>query len=377
LEFELISDPQALARASAELSQGEFVYLDTEFDSAREGVRLSLVQASAGRAVYVIDALALGDLSPLAAALGRADVTWVLHAGLQDVALLTQRLAIARPARLFDTQVAWALVSVEHSTSLAYLKYRLLGIRGEKAHQSDDWIRRPLPKAQLAYAADDVVHLPDLHRALLEQSQRQGRSEAIFAASLEALGNAPEPAAPLALDAFRNAWQLEREGQSVLRFLVDWYNELAPGERSSAPDIKGLFAIASRRPKTLDELGALRAVPRRTVGMHGRSLVAGIQRAVARAGSLQLEPIEPPPYATRAELLAQGLLEAIRAEVCVELVLAPEIALPARLVRKMREAAVNGGRLEAAAECMTGFREPLLREAFFRAAARYADLPLG
>lgn len=370
--FRLIDTASGLASAAAELEPARVFYIDTEFDSSREGTRLSLIQLSAGGDVYIFDALRLADLTPLGPALARPESTWVLHAGQQDVALVTARLAIARPSRVFDTQIAWGMVTVEYSASLAYLKYRLLGIRGEKAHQADDWNRRPLPNAQLAYAADDVVHLPAIHEALSKRCETLGRRDAVLAASLEPLSaSGAEAPPPLTLDAFRNAWQLEREGQAVLRFLITWFNGLPVADRAAAPDQKGLLSIASRRPRSMEDLAGLRAVPRRTVNLYGKVLLRGIDQALKSLDRAEFVEIEPPPYATTEEILAEGWLDAVRAEVCANLSIAPELAFPARLMRRMRETAVAHGSLESAGECLTGWRAEVLAREFAERARRF------
>lgn len=367
----MIDSEDGLRALADELRGAEFIYLDTEFDSSRDGTRLSLVQLCRGEGVAIVDALRIADLAPLASALSDPATTWVLHAGQQDVNLLTQRLGIPRPQRLFDTQVAWALLGVEYSASLAYLKYRLLGIRGEKPHQADDWLRRPLPPTQIAYAADDVVHLPAIHRELAQRLARHGRTQAAYDASLEPLGVTPELPQPLTLSAFRNAWQLEEDGQAVLLFLIDWFNALPFAERATAPEPKGLLAIASRRPRTLEELSGLRAVPRRTVSIHGRTLLGGIERALSGAKRAEFTAIEPPPYATPRDILLEGWLEAIRAEVSTTLNVAPELAFPGRLMRRMKDAATLGGHLEAAGNCLTGWRAELLGREFTERADRF------
>ncbi|MGC4095348.1 MAG: hypothetical protein QM756_46965 [Polyangiaceae bacterium] len=373
--MKLVADPQQLERAAQALGQHQVFYLDTEFDSGRDGTELCLIQVSAGAEVFLVDALSLRDLTPLGAVLAQPDATWVLHAGQQDVPLLRDRMGVEAP-RLFDTQIAWSLVTIEYSTSLAYLKYRLLGLRGEKTHQADDWRRRPLPAAQLAYAADDVAYLPDIYRELLLRCEQLGRVDAAFEASAETLRTIVEAPQPLRLEAFRNAWQLEPEGQAVLRFLIDWYNGLTEEEREIAPDPKGLFSLASRRPRTADELAGLRAVPRRAAGRFGKALLSGMQRALADAKASEFVAIAPPPYAVPAEILATGWLEAIRAELCVELSLSPELVLPARVTKKMRDAAVAAGRLDGALAALSGFRRGLLLPALSAKIARYGALSL-
>lgn len=371
--MQFIDDAGGLARACEALARADVLYIDTEFDSGRDGTQLCLVQITAGDEVYLLDGLRL-DLKPLGRAIGAASKTWVLHAGQQDVPLLTAALDVSLP-RVFDTQVGWSLVSIEYSTSLAYLKYRLLGLRGEKAHQADDWRRRPLPESQLSYAASDVLHLPALYAKLIEKSAALGRLEMVHEASSEGLKAVSEPPPPIDTETFRNAWQLEPEGQAVLRFLIRWYNGLDESQKEAAPDIKGLFSLASRRPKTLEDLAGLRAVPRRAASIFGRELVAGIRRASESAGESAFVPIEPPPYATAAELLAAGWLEAARAEVCTELSFAPELVLPGRWLKKLRDAAVAAGRLEGALDALRGFREQLLREPLREKLRRHPALP--
>ena len=372
--MELVDAPHQLEAACRALQSSSTFYLDTEFNSDRGGTELCLIQVSAGNEVFLVDPVRLTDLTPLAEVLSGADRTWVLHAGQQDVPLLTDRLGID-PPRLFDTQIAWAMVSIEHSTSLSYLKYRLLGLRGEKAHQADDWRRRPLPEGQLAYAAEDVEHLPALYRALLSLVAELDRTELVYAASSECLLPLAEAPEPLDLASFRNAWQLEPAGQSTLLVLIDWYNGLNEEERDSAPDPKGLFVLASRRPRSLEELSGLRAVPKRATSRFGKVLLSLVQKGIGLAKHAEFVAIDPPPYATVNELLAGGWLEAARAELCVELKLAPELVLPARVLRRLRDCAVRAGQLGSAADGLTGFRRELLLEPLSKKLAQSGTFP--
>lgn len=373
LNFRLIDDATNLAQVARSLRGTKTLYLDTEFVSRREGTELGLIQIGDGKEIFLVDAVRLTDLSPLVPAFDAEEVTWVLHAGLQDLLLLTRRLGLSAPRQLFDTQVVWALVTLEYSVSLAYLKYRVLGVRGEKAYQTDDWIRRPLPSAQLAYAAEDVAYLPQIYQYLLERCAALGRTKAAYAASLEVLQSPVEPENSISLENFRNAWQLEPEGQAVLRFLIDWYNGLSTAERSSAPDSKALLAIAGRRPGSIQELGGIRAVPQSAVHRHGRELLQGVKQATRTARDSDFVLMDPAPYATATEILTHGLMEAVRAEVSVALGIAPELAFPARLTRRMRETATQAQSLAAAESHLTGWRALLVDE--FRARANQRRKP--
>ena len=100
----------------------------------------------------------------------------------------------------------------------------------------------------------------------------------------------------------------------------------------------------------------------------------GIQRAVGRAHTEEFLPIEPPPYVTPTELLASGWLEAARAELCTELELAPELVLPSRVMRRLRDAAVSRGVLTGALDALVGWRRSLLEGPLSQKLERYGPL---
>jgi ribonuclease D len=313
--------------------------------------------------------IALRDLRPLAEAFQKSTL-WVLHAGQQDVMLLGERLDLRKRPQVFDTQIAWSLSTVEHSVSLAYAQFRALGLRGTKAHQADDWVRRPLPASQLAYAAADVEHLPELYSYLSRRVSALGRAELVPVASAEAIWPEPAAATLLALDSFRNAWQLDHRGQAALRYLIAWFNQLPERERDSAPENKTLLSLASRLPGSVDDLQRIKGVPRSWSRELAQNLVSGLTRAAQAADGTDFTPIDPPAYATKRELQVDGWLAAARAEVCVSLEVAPEIALPSRIVKGLRSHVLSHG-VTGVSAALDGWRRTLLGEPLTRFAAAF------
>lgn len=364
------ADLDVAARA---LATARTLFIDTEFESTRAGSELCLLQVSDGARIFLVDPMALPDLSPLAEAFGRRDVEWVVHAGLQDVNLVTRALGVSAPERLFDTQVAWSLTGVEHAVSLAYLVYRVLGKRTSKPHQADDWKRRPLPRAQLRYAASDVENLPAIRRELGVRLEKLGRESIVYEASRDVVLPEPTTLAELDLGSFRNAWQLGAPNQAALVHIVEWYNALDADRRAEAPGSKVLLSIAMRMPRTLDDLIRVKGVPARWAAEHGRKLLATMADAAARANEATHTVIEPPAYATVEETRVEGWLAFARAELAVELAFAPELALPQRWMRALTDAILHTRRAEAAADVLSGWRGTLLAEALRRFCA---DHPL-
>ncbi len=363
---ELIQSEAGLRSAASELSGAPCLYLDTEFESTRSGTTLCLLQLSRGDATFLIDTLRLDDLYPLSDVLADPQTEWVLHAGQQDVALLMSRLGLRAPPRLFDTQVAWALLGPEYSVSLSYLQYRVLGIRVGKAHQADDWKRRPLPASQLAYAAADIEHLPRLRKILGERAASLGRVELVHLASVDTAWPEPESPAPLALESFRNAWQLEVQNQAALHALIEWYNALDPAQQKRAPESKTLLSIAGRLPRTHDDLSRIKGVSRSFQQEHGAHVLAALARAVDRARAADHVVIEPPAYASFDEIRVEAWLSLARAEICAELSVAPELALPGRVLRPVKMALLAERDAMRAAAQFHGWRETLLKDAFLR-----------
>ena len=360
----LVDTPSALEQAAEQLRGSTRLYLDTEFESSRDGMTMCLLQISAGQEIYVIDTLRLEKLAPLGPILAARNVEWVLHAGQQDVPLIANRLGLRELPEIFDTQLAWSLLGPEYSVSLAYLEYRVLGVRGMKTHQTDDWSRRPLPAAQLDYAARDVMRLPELRHELGRRLAALGREQLVSRAARELLDPEVEPPPLLGLDSFRNAWQLDPPSQAALRHLIGWYNGLDAAERTAAPEPKALLSIATRLPETLDDLTRIKGVPRRWSARIGQAWLSSLLRAAAHTSVEDFVPIEPQPYATSLDIQLDAWLTALRAELCSKLELAPELALPARIVRKMRLLILESGAAESGVLALTGWRSELLGAGF-------------
>ncbi len=363
--FQLVDQPSALESAGRALSGATRLYIDTEFESNREGSRICLLQVRAPEGdTYLIDTLKLGSLDPLRDAFTAPGTEWVLHAGMQDVHLLVDRLRIPAPGALFDTQIAWALLSAEGSVSLAYLSFRLLGLRSSKAHQADDWTRRPLGRSLLEYAASDVAHLDELRDILGKRAADLGREQIVMDASKETLSPLREPPPPITLESFRNAWQLEPPNQAALRYIIEWYNRLSREDKERAPETKVLLSIASRLPESADALGRIKGVPRSFAERKGAAFVNELRRAAESARAEDFVPIDPAPYATFEEIRLDGWLALARAEVCTAVKAAPELVLPGRIQKGMHLAAVSAGRGEGALDALTGWRRALIEEAF-------------
>lgn len=168
----LVTDPERVERELERLGDGT-VGVDVErADAARYHRHAALVQVGVAGRCVLLDGMALDGLEVLDAFL--AERTSVLHASTNDVVPLATRGV--RPRRLADTATAAALLG--HPIGLGPLLGVLLGIElgvDKERFQRADWEARPLAEDMLAYAAGDVVHLPELWVTLADELDRTGR----------------------------------------------------------------------------------------------------------------------------------------------------------------------------------------------------------
>ncbi len=174
--FDYIDNAEKLTDLLARLDAAEWITLDTEFIREKTYYpRLCLIQIASADTLACIDPLAIGDLQPFLAWLKQPQRLKVLHAAWQDMEIFHYLGDGNVPAPLFDTQVAAAVLGMGDQLGYARLVEALLGIALDKSQSRTDWSRRPLTRAQLEYAIDDVRHLRDVYLRLREQLEQLGR----------------------------------------------------------------------------------------------------------------------------------------------------------------------------------------------------------
>lgn len=274
---EVIEDERTLLLAADAIAAGEgSVALDAERASGfRYGQRAYLIQVRRdGAGTFLIDPIAVPDLSPVDAAIGAAE--WLLHAATQDLACLAE--VGLRPRQLFDTELAARLLGLPR-VGLSAVVEHYLGITLAKEHSAADWSTRPLPEPWLRYAALDVEVLGELRNLMGVDLARHSKDEWArqeFEALLEW-----EPRAKQ--DPWRRLSGLSglksRRGLAIARELW-WARDDIARERDMSPGRvipdAALMDIAKAAPRAANEL------PRtnRAIGRYSRQWLAAVARGV-------------------------------------------------------------------------------------------------
>jgi ribonuclease D len=263
-----IRTPDQLHHLVAELSGCRAVGIDIEGDSLHHYTdKVCLIQLTAFRGgSWLVDPLALRDLSPLAPVLADPSVLKVVHGGDNDVTAMRRDFGFDF-ATMFDTAIAARLLG-DTELGLQALVRNQLGVELSKSSQRDDWSRRPLTAKQEAYALADVAHLMDLAARMTGRLAAAGRTEWAreeFAA-LAALPAAEKRSGPDDFRRIKGSAKLSRRQQAVLRELYEWREDRAaaadlPPFRIVGPET--LLELAIDAPATIDAVQrALAKYPR-------------------------------------------------------------------------------------------------------------------
>jgi hypothetical protein len=158
-----IDRPEQLLLAINTLKTAKVLAVDAEFTQVRSVVqtgvstashRLALLQLAIDKHCFVVDALRLHDLSPLAAVVEDPSIEILLHGAGSDLRVMAERGL--NVAHYFDLEATSRSIFGQHESSLAAMLQRALHVRLDKSLQRTDWTRRPLPPAMVAYAARDA-----------------------------------------------------------------------------------------------------------------------------------------------------------------------------------------------------------------------------
>ena len=139
--------------------------------------RLCVVQMSSGDGHAHLVQVAQGqtDAPNLCAMLTNPDVLKLFHFGRFDIAALQNTFG-ALTAPVYCTKIASRLVrTYTDRHGLKNLLQELLNEDISKQQQSSDWGADTLTKAQIDYAASDVLHLHKLREKLDVMLEREGR----------------------------------------------------------------------------------------------------------------------------------------------------------------------------------------------------------
>jgi len=287
-----ITKPDALLELASLLGRQKIVGVDTESNSLfAYQEQVCLVQFSTIEEDYLVDPLALADLSPLADLFANPRIEKVFHAAEYDLICLRRDFGFSF-ANLFDTMLAGRILGFKE-VGLGSMLETFYGVQADKRQQRANWGQRPLTQPLLEYAMLDTHYLISL-RDRLE-------------AELDAAG-----LLPLAQEDFRRLCLVEPNSTEETRepfWRISGAHDLSPQQAAVLKELsryrdqialqldrplfkvignQTLIALAQACPPDLEALRGLPGMSPHQIYKHGPALLEAVQRGLAA------QPIHPP-----------------------------------------------------------------------------------
>jgi ribonuclease D len=316
----LVQDSAALHAVVERCLASPAVAVDTEFVWTNTFYpRLGLIQLGISpEDVWLVDNIAIGDISPLAPLLMAENVVKIFHDPEMDLPILARSVG-CQTTNVFDTRLAAGFAGFPSILSLARLIQEFFGVELPKTQTRTDWCHRPLTPHQLAYALDDVRYMPELRERLIGQIRERG-NEAWMKEEMVRYEPPGQLVEPDPEELFRNVKGMGRLAPAqlaVLQKVIAWREEAA--RRLDLPRRRVLsdeaaIVLARRQPRDAKSIQKLECVARRTARDHAEELVAAIAEGSAMPAEqwprLGGSPIDSKTMKTHADAILETVRQA-------------------------------------------------------------------
>lgn len=324
-----VDDKETLDGLCARWQQQAAIAVDTEFmRSSTYYPHAGLIQIGDGQGCYLIDPLAIEDMSALADLMVHPGTTKVIHSCSEDLEVFRFLLGVV-PTPLMDTQIAAAYANIGFSMGYAALISDQLGIALDKGETRSDWMQRPLSQSQLHYAALDVAYLLIVYGKILTRLKTLGRLEWVRE-ECAILVSAAEKAEDFtqAYTKIKLAWKLFPDQLEVLRALCVWRESKAREldiPRNRLMKENAVWEVARRKPTALHQLAAIDGMGSRTLREHSAEVLDLVGSASNSTDGTWPDRLPKPLTPVQGEILK--VFKSIAQEVSGSAEIAPEIII--------------------------------------------------
>ena len=290
-----IDRPADLEKLVDTLLSRQAVAVDTESNSLYAyQEQVCMVQFSTESEDYLVDPLAISDLSSLAPIFSSPSIQKVFHAAEYDLICLKRDYGFEF-VDLFDTMLA-ARILGRPGLGLGTMLEQEFGIVVDKRLQRANWARRPLSHEMLMYARMDTHYLVALRGILEEELKRSGRME-LAEEDFRRLTRVP---AGTHENGEVNCWRisgaqdLTPRQAAVLMELCSFREERARSLNQPPFRIlqnQTLLELAQRMPRKRGDLNQIYGLSPKLIDRFGTSLLAAVERGIV--GPPAYRPVYP------------------------------------------------------------------------------------
>jgi ribonuclease D len=279
-----VAEPAALGKMVGEFIGQPYLAVDTESNSLfAYQEQICLMQFSTLTADYLLDPLALPDLSALAPVFADPKTEKVFHASEYDLICLKRDFGF-KFTNIFDTMAAGRILG-RTALSLGSILQEEFGLELDKRYQRANWGKRPLTQEMLDYARLDSHYLIPLRERMDSALKEAG----LRALAQEDFDRACKVNVPVTDGNNENLWRLVKNQEinpqqaAVLQELVCYRNRQA--QSADLPPFKilsneTLMEIALACPKTAADFEGITGLTQRNIDRHGNALLRAVQKGL-------------------------------------------------------------------------------------------------
>jgi ribonuclease D len=288
----LITRQSSLRQLAERLAGESLVAVDTESNSLYAyQEQVCLVQFSTAQEDFLVDPLALDDLSALAPLFADPKIEKIFHAAEYDLITMKRDFGFSF-VHLFDTMLAARILGWEEIGLGSILKAEF-AVQLDKRYQRANWGKRPLPSDMLNYARLDTHYLIPLRHRLKSELKAKDRwqlAEEDFNRLRFVNGRDPDDQ-PEACWRVRGAFDLSPEQAAILQEICSYREQVARSIDQPVFKVisdQTLLEVAAAAPTSLEGLQRATHLSSKQFERYGKGLLGAVQRG------LQAEPLRPP-----------------------------------------------------------------------------------
>lgn len=287
-----ITKPDALNQMVNQMANEPLLAVDTESNSLYAyQEQVCLIQFSTPQDDFLVDPIALDDLSPLKGLFADPKIEKIFHAAEYDLITLKRDYQF-KFENLFDTMIAARILGWEQ-IGLGNILKAEFDVELNKRYQRANWGKRPIPLDMMTYARLDTHYLIPLRYRLKSELKSQKRwplAEEDFARLRYVNGRDPQDQPPPCWRV-RGAYDLDPQQAAMLLELCGYRTQVAKSINRPVFKVisdQTLLAIAEAFPRSAKELQNVPELSQKQFQRHR----AGLLRAVQKG--LKAEPVYPP-----------------------------------------------------------------------------------
>lgn len=355
----IVDDSAGFSSLIAELERVDHFAFDTEFVGEDTYIPvLCLVQVATRDALYLVDPIALQDVTPFWKVVANPAKTVVVHGGREEVRLCRQWAGSA-PGNLIDLQVSAGLLGMGFPTGMAAIVQSVLGHRLNKSETLTEWRARPLTPAQKRYAFDDVRYLLEVNDHLTLRLEELGRLEwareeynrFVDMTDPEVTGGGREER----WRRVKGSSHLDRQQLNLLKSLFAWREARAHEANRPARVIMRddlLVEVARRHPLRSGDLQLVRGLSKKEID----GILATVEEADHVPPEEWPEALERDAEAPHVQALS-GLLQTVFTTLCADMKLAPGLTCTMGEIRDLLRSRLTGAGLPEDGLLVRGWRQ--------------------